>query len=455
MITKFINLLRVNGWWYTYRTVLNRLFKTPDPQLDPRWSEIQQKHFDKHPQYRPQTKSESEYLPPQSTPIDSYFAERFRSMDAIDSVIIPPGDKPRLNVVTDSLERDSLLGGVATALIVASKFANENNMDLRIITRNTPPNPQAFFNILKINGIAAPEKVDFYSDYTRDSKGEMTFKLELSENDIFFATSWWSAEAIKKTSLRKRFFYIIQEVETYFYPYGDDHYLCSQIMEDSNIDYIVNSHYLWDYFKTNNKNICNNGIYFEPAFSENLYSMGTMNEKQGKRKIFFYSRPNNPRNLFNYGLLIFNEAIKRNILDTNKWEICMLGQDIPHLAFCNGYEPKGMGRLGWHEYAEFLKDVDLTISLMYTPHPSYPPFDAACSGSVVLTNAHENKQSFDACKNVLVSNLDMDSFMKNMKKALLLAEDMETRKANCLASTINRDWNVSLESTMLFMKGCL
>ena len=69
----------------------------------------------------------------------------------------------------------------------------------------------------------------YYSDYDRDVLGNIAYKLEISENDIF-TSSWWSAAAIKGTSLRKKFFYIIQEVETFFYPHGDEHYLCSQIM---------------------------------------------------------------------------------------------------------------------------------------------------------------------------------------------------------------------------------
>ena len=74
-------------------------------------------------------------------------------------------------------------------------------------------------------------------------------KLEVSEKDVFLATSWWSAAAIKSCNLRSRFFWIIQEEETFFYPYGDEHLWCSELMNDSQIDFIVNTKLLFDYFK--------------------------------------------------------------------------------------------------------------------------------------------------------------------------------------------------------------
>ena len=112
---------------------------------------------------------------------------------------------------------------------------------------------------------------EYYSDYDRDEDGRKATKLSVSSEDIFFATSWWSAKAIEKTSLRKRFYYIIQEVETFFYPHGVEHLLCSQVMHDPNIDFIVNSHYLWEYFKKSEPNIVEHGVYFEPCLLYTSY----------------------------------------------------------------------------------------------------------------------------------------------------------------------------------------
>lgn len=449
---KVLYCLRVNGWWYTIRKILQTLLGTADPQNNPKWPEIQKRHFERYPQYDP-TRNIVSKVP--TTSVEDYLRNQDAGCSPIDSVITAPMKCMRLNVVTDSLEKDSLFGGVATAIVIATKFAQENDIPLRIITRAAPTNPRAYYNIVKMNQLEAPKKVTFFSDCNRDAKGKSKYKLELTEQDVFLATSWWSAEAIRRTSLRKRFFYVIQEVETFFYNYGDMHYRCSQIMNNPNIDFIVNSHYLWDYFAEWNKNIVDHGVCFEPAFSNKMFCPGKFEKDKKKYKLFFYSRPNNSRNLFGYGIYILNEAVRKGILDTEEWEICFAGQDVPALSFCNGYSPKRMGRLDWNEYAAFLKTVDLTLSLMYTPHPSYPPYDAACSGNVVLTNTFLNKKSFDQCANVLMSSLDEEDFLKALEDAIDRAKDMDTREKNCLNSTILHDWNQSLQDTMRFMRGCV
>lgn len=388
-----------------------------------------------------------------STPevsVEDLLNSRFRGLQPIDSIHVN-SDVKRLNLVTDSIEKNSLLGGVATAIIVAVMFCKKYKYSLRVITRNAVASPENFRKILEINGLDSFKDVEFYSDVERNVQGKAIEKLTVAPNDVFFATSWWSAQAIKGTTIRKRFFYIIQEVETFFYPHGEDHYLCSRIMNDSNIDYIINSHYLNEYFMKNEKNIIKNGIFFEPAFSKKLYKINNFKNKK-KKKLFFYSRPNNPRNMFHYGVYLLDLAIKTGVLDTEEWDIYFAGQDVPKVCFSNGYKPINKGLMDWEYYGNFLGEIDLTLSLMYTPHPSYPPYDAASSGSIVLTNKCLNKTDFSECKNILMEELDEEKFMEKFEKAIELAKNMKVRKENFEKSTISHDWNKNLVTVMSFMK---
>lgn len=351
----------------------------------------------------------------------------------------------RLNLVTDTIEASSLLGGVATALIVATKFALKYDYELRIITRTATINPLNYKKIIEMNGIEQPRKVTYYSDFQNKD-----FKLELSPDDVFFATSWWSAEAIIKTSLKNRFFYIIQEVETFFYPHGVEHYLCSRVMKNNNIDFIINSHYLYDYFKNYEPNIVRNGVYFEPAFSKTMYYPGIF-EPKTKYKLFFYARPNNPRNMYSYGIYLLDLAFKRGIINPEEWEVYFAGQKTNNITLASNVKVHCLGQLSWKEYTEFLRSVDLTLSLMYTPHPSYPPYDAACSGGVVVTNKCFNKVSMPECKNIIVADLCEEDFLRGIAEGEKLAKNMEQRKANYEATRIKRDWDEALPNVLTFM----
>ena len=325
-------------------------------------------------------------------------------------------------------------------------------MTLRIITRTEPPVPKNFVTLLKNNNMEPFEDVEFYSDYDRDQFGNKKYKLEVSPTDVFLATSWWSAAAIRKTTVRKRFYYIIQEVETFFYPHGEEHYLCSHLLEDDDIDYIINSRYLYDYFKENTPKITDNGVYFNPAFSSSMYHRENFDKRDEHYKLFFYARPNNPRNMYYYGLRLLDRAIERGIIDINHWTICFAGSELEHIGFSNGVHVENMGLMEWKEYAEFLSTVDLTMSLMYTPHPSYPPYDAVCSGGVVITNRCLNKQEFPECDNIIMADLEEEAFLEGLSRAVELAQDYPVRKKNYENSTVPRDWKETLQETFKFME---
>lgn len=396
--------------------------------------------------------------PARTSSVAELFRDTGNPVWPISTVIVDEKVK-RLNLVTDTIESSSLLGGVATALIVATLFCVKNDYELRIVTRTAQPVPLNYENILHINNLPRPKKVSYYSDFTGVPGSIPNFKMEITEEDVFFATSWWSAESIRRTTLRKRFFYIIQEAETFFYNYGGERRMCEAIMQDPNIDFIINSGYLNEYFRLNEPNVWSNGVAFEPAFTEALYSAAQEDGKiaakpdgNGKHRLLFYGRPHNPRNLFNYGVNILEKAIADGIIDTNEWEICFAGANVPPVTFCNGSQSVCMGQMTWTEYAEFLKSVDLALCLMYTPHPSYPPYDAACSGSVVVTNRYMTKREFPQCNNVIMADLTDEGLLEGLRAGVELALDDKKRSENYRQSTIPRRWEETLQSTLEFMQ---
>lgn len=363
-------------------------------------------------------------------------------------------DTYRVNIVTDSLQKDSLFGGVATSLILATLFAHKHNISLRIITRATPPSSKGYDNLLQLMNIERPAEVEFFSDW--DSVySQNSLKLEVSDKDIFMATSWWTAAVIKGINLRKEFFYILQEVETFFYAHGDEQHLCEEILKDDTINFIINSKLLSDYYKINDfKSISKKSVYFEPAFPETT----TMNlekvlpKKEMKHRLFFYARPNNARNLYFTGLKLLDEALLRGIIKKDEWEICFAGSSLETVEFTNKVRPIMLGQMSWEEYREFLKTVDLAFCLMFTPHPSYPPLDVASSGGAVLTNKYANKTTLDNySQNIICADLDEESMMQGFIDAVNLAKNNTLRKKNFKENGMEQDWNNALSHVLEFM----
>jgi O-antigen biosynthesis protein len=88
---------------------------------------------------------------------------------------------------------------------------------------------------------------------------------------------------------------------------------------------------------------------------------------------------------------------------------------------------------------------NLGLSLMYTPHPSYPPLDLAACGGVIVTNRFGRKRSLDQYSpNILCADLDVPSLVAALRNASCIAADRPLREANFASSGLQRDWSVSL-----------
>jgi hypothetical protein len=89
--------------------------------------------------------------------------------------------------------------------------------------------------------------------------------------------------------------------------------------------------------------------------------------------------------------------------------------------------------------------MEVGLSLMYTPHPSYPPLDLAASGAVVVTNRFGRKRDLDRYSpNILCADPDVPSLLAALRDATALASDPEARAVNLAHSGLQREWAVSM-----------
>ncbi|MBE9127387.1 hypothetical protein IQ257_02205 [Coleofasciculus sp. LEGE 07092] len=73
------------------------------------------------------------------------------------------------------------------------------------------------------------------------------------------------------------------------------------------------------------------------------------------------------------------------------WTILSAGQPHSNIDLGDGVVIKSMGKLSLKNYAYALGESSVGLSLMVSPHPSYPPLEMAHYGMWVITNKYENK----------------------------------------------------------------
>jgi hypothetical protein len=71
------------------------------------------------------------------------------------------------------------------------------------------------------------------------------------------------------------------------------------------------------------------------------------------------------------------------------------------VQLANGRTVRSAGKLQLEKYAELLQTTAVGLSLMASPHPSYPPLEMAHFGVLTITNGYANKDLSSAHDNII------------------------------------------------------
>lgn len=366
---------------------------------------------------------------------------RFTACEPLPTTIATAPAGPRVSMVTDSINAGSLFGGVGTAMILAALLAQRRHARLRIVTRGDRAHADNLDAILALYGIVTAGDVEFVFAPPGTRR-----PIEVAPDELFLTTSWWTTAATLGGVSADQILYLLQEDERMFYPLGDDHLQCSRVLADPRLRLAVNTSLLLQHLDaTGIPGLAARALAFEPAFPASVYRRRAPAQTGAKRRLLFYARPSHLRNLFHFGLEVLDQAVTRGIVDLARWDIELVGLHIPPLRFDNGYVPLRHEGLGWQAYADLVGRTDLGLTLMYTPHPSYPPLDLAASGAVAITNRFGSKTSLERYStNILCADLDLEAMLQAMRAGIALAEDDTERARRHAANRLATDWPQTL-----------
>lgn len=334
----------------------------------------------------------------------------------------------RINLLIPTLNERYLFGGIATAVSFLKKFA-DFNLNIRIIITDTYTDETVKNNFTDFNIIDCKND----SNYSRlittiaDKKNSV---LSVGQNDIFMASAWWTAYIAKSITKwqsseynckEHNIIYLIQDYEPNFYPWSTRYMLAESTYRYENLIAIFNTSILMEYFKNHNYSMTNE-YFFEPRLNENLkkYLDSHKNTSQRKKQILIYGRPSVARNAFEIivlGLKKWTESYDRAC----EWQIISLGEQHAEVKLANGVVIKSLGKVSLEQYSKIMLESYLGISLMVSPHPSYPPLEMAQFGMKVITNSYSNKNLSKYSDNITsISTLDdnaiAESIQNNIEK---------------------------------------
>ncbi|MBE9511990.1 MAG: hypothetical protein IMY71_14070 [Bacteroidetes bacterium] len=309
-------------------------------------------------------------------------------------------DFERINILLPSINREHLFGGISTALILFDEIIKKMNKDtrFRIIITDDMPNKKAVDNFNSYRLLSCDDDISerfqllpFCDRYQKT--------IPVTRNDKFIATAWWTAHNAQDIITQQsklydqdfhKMIYLIQDFEPCFYNWSD-RYVLANVTYNSSIPTIAvfNSSFLKKFFNDRGYQF-EREYFFEPRMNEKLKRHFDLEKMKKKKQILIYGRPSVPRN----GFILIIEALKiftKKQDDIHEWKFISVGEQHPDVEIGAGVILKSLGKLSLDDYAGILKESAIGISLMISPHPSYPPLEMAHFGILTITNSFANK----------------------------------------------------------------
>ena len=367
--------------------------------------------------------------------------------------------KSRLNVFVPHVFREYEFGGLSSVLELA-KYLSAYYDAVRFVS---------------LFPIPAPEESVALKDYTRGPAKETVSLTSLANNepllchdgDIFLCSYWpsvfaWDSFAAKLRDKGRKanpFYYFIQDWEPGFYPMGYKHMLA-----ESTYDFrdacapIFNSIELAKFFKIRNYKF-NTGHAIRPSLNNAFYNLlKTMHWELPQKPsnittVLIYGRQNQPRNCFDF-IIESLEKYFDSPAAIDPANLALLSVGLPHdnIALGNGATLKSLGKLSIHDYAMLLLNSHVGISIMASPHPSYPPLEMATFGLQVITNNYIGKNLNGTHQNIVaLPTLNTSLLADALRESLAKSKNSTNSKMKAtLPTSLSKDsWLKNFETSSI------
>jgi hypothetical protein len=355
---------------------------------------------------------------------------------------------PTLNVLSSALTISGMTGGPNTIINLALRIARLG-VPVRLVTtvQSSTLSPAWFRgHAAQLIGQTGLPDVPIVT------AAESGLPLAVGHRDIFLATHWTTAQQLKAVLPRMavpQFFYMLQEFEPAFYAWSSNY---ARALETYGLDFwpIFNQSFLADYMlgqpigRLADPLIRERATIFEPAVEERLFYPPENQAEARPKRLLFYARPTNTRNLFGLGVMALRQASAHPAFAG--WEFLAIGGrgGVPTMRLAGPHVLWPAEWMDYEGYASSLRQADVLLCPMLSPHTSYPVLEMAASGGLSVTNIFATKTR--AALEGLSENIIATEPTVEAMTAALIAAAQQVNGGRNAAPSINlpRDWAASL-----------
>jgi hypothetical protein len=335
--------------------------------------------------------------PARPAPKDAFAA--YRSLDGPSIVprpavaADPDHGPPRVTVLMPTLALERMTGGPNTVLNLTARLARHGHR-IRYVATFGPLDDDAGALRRHIAGLAGDDAAEAVTFEVAGPDRPLTVRRD----DVLVAT-WWPTALLANDALAATdasgFVYVIQDFEPAFQPWSAL-YATSLSTYSMPIRAVVNESLLAEFLirhgvgRFGDPAASESWRTFEPAIDPAVFAPRADGSAR-PRRLLFYARPKVERNAFDLGLRALRVAAAAGWLPADGWEVRAIGSVVPALPLGPSLDLEPVPWLGLAEYGRYLAESDVLLSLMVSPHTSYPPLEMAATGGRVVTNTFDVK----------------------------------------------------------------
>jgi O-antigen biosynthesis protein len=271
---------------------------------------------------------------------------------------------------------------------------------------------------------------------------------QIPESDISFATLWTTAYVLLRIKNTKLKFYFIQDFEPLFYPAGSTY---AQVEATYRFGFygITNTISLRKIYESE---YGGQGIHFTPCVDTNVFYPNLEPRKSSDcKRIFFYGRPNHPRNAFELAISAMR-LVKGKY--GNSVEILSAGADWNPQDYGLEGIVQNLGLLNYKETGDLYRSCDIGLSMMMTKHPSYLPFEMMACGVLVIANVNNSTSwLLKNRQNCLITYPSATCIFKTIEEAIENMKDFEAIKQNATSLILkyHSSWTTEFQKVSEFI----
>ena len=355
----------------------------------------------------------------------------------------------RLNVLDSAWTRTGMTGGPNTVVNLAFRIAQQGVAVRFVATVGRPEIDSAWLRSHAASLLGQPDLAEVPVDWA----GDAAAPLDLGPRDMFLATHWTTAlqlKAVLPTLPIKKFFYMLQEFEPGFYPWSSNY---ARACETLGMDFwpIINEQTLAAFLfsqpigRLNDPVTRENAIIFEPAVDGAVFFPRAQTNESKQKTVLFYARPTNPRNMFGLGLMALREVTADPVF--RDWSFFSIGSrgSIGDMKLSGGHVLRRAPWMDYAGYGDYLRQADMLLCPMLSPHTSYPVLEMAACGGISVTNVFATKTTaiFDAiAPNIIAGEASVAGLVQGLLEGARRIMGNEVRHE---APAVSASWNDTLD----------